>query len=56
MHLYSNQKLWINDFYFYIDNILIFIKTEIIINVIQNNTKIIFKMKNFDSINKILDI
>ena len=40
----------------YVNDILIFIKIEIIIIVIKNDIKIIFKMKNFDSINKILDI
>ena len=41
---------------FYIDNIFIFIIIEILINIIKNNIKTFFKMKNFDSIDKILDI
>ena len=41
---------------FYIDNIFIFIIIEILINIIKNDIKIFFKMKNFDLINKILDI
>ena len=41
---------------FYVDDSFIFIKIEVIMNVIKNNIKIIFKIKNFGSINKILDI
>ena len=41
---------------FYINNILIFIIIEILINIIKNDIKIFFKMKNFDLIDKIFDI
>ena len=41
---------------FYIDDIFIFIIIEILINIIKNDIKIFFKMKDFGSINKILDI
>ena len=41
---------------FYINNIFIFIIIEVLINIIKNDIKIFFKMKNFDSINKIFDI
>ena len=41
---------------FYINDIFIFIIIEILINLIKNDIKIFFKMKNFDLINKILDI
>ena len=41
---------------FYIDDIFIFIIIEILINIIKNDIKTIFKMKDFDLINKILDI
>ena len=40
----------------YIDDILIFIIIKILINIIKNNIKIFFKVKNFDLIDKILDI
>ena len=41
---------------FYIDDILIFIMIEILINIIKNDIKTFFKVKDFDSIDKILDI
>ena len=41
---------------FYVDDIFIFIMIEILINIIKNDIKTFFKIKNFDSINKILDI
>ena len=41
---------------FYIDDIFIFIIIEILINIIKNDIKTFFKMKNFDSIDKIFDI
>ena len=41
---------------FYIDDILIFIIIETLINIIKNDIKIFFKVKDFDSINKIFDI
>ena len=41
---------------FYIDDIFIFIIIEILINIIKNDIKIFFKMKDFDSIDKIFDI
>ena len=40
----------------YVDDILIFIIIEILINIIKNNIKIFFKMKDFDLIDKIFDI
>ena len=61
--IFSNKYIYIyiKDFEviivgFYVDDIFIFIKIEIIINVIKNDIKIVFKMKNFGLINKILDI
>ena len=41
---------------FYVDDILIFIIIEILINIIKNNIKTFFKIKDFDSIDKIFDI
>ena len=41
---------------FYIDDIFIFTIIEILINIIKNNIKIFFKMKDFDLIDKIFDI
>ena len=41
---------------FYINNIFIFIIIEILINIIKNDIKTFFKMKDFDLINKIFDI
>ena len=41
---------------FYIDDIFIFIIIEILINIIKNDIKTFFKMKNFDLIDKIFDI
>ena len=41
---------------FYIDDIFIFTIIEILINIIKNDIKTFFKMKDFDLINKILDI
>ena len=41
---------------FYINNIFIFIIIEILINIIKNDIKIFFKMKDFDLIDKIIDI
>ena len=41
---------------FYINDNFIFIIIEILINIIKNDIKIFFKMKNFDSIDKIFDI
>ena len=40
---------------FYIDNIFIFIIIEILINIIKNDIKTFFKMKDFDLIDKIFD-
>ena len=41
---------------FYVDDIFIFIIIETLINIIKNDVKTFFKMKNSDSIDKILDI
>ena len=41
---------------FYINNIFIFIIIETLINIIKNEIKIFFKIKDFNSIDKILDI
>ena len=41
---------------FYVDDIFIFIMIEILINIIKNDIKISFKMKDFDLIDKIFDI
>ena len=41
---------------FYVDDILIFIIIEILINIIKNDIKAFFKMKDFDLINKIFNI
>ena len=41
---------------FYIDDIFIFIIIEILINIIKNDIKTFFKVKNFDLIDKIFDI
>ena len=41
---------------FYINDILIFIIIEILMNIIKNDIKIFFKMKDFDLIDKIFDI
>ena len=41
---------------FYIDDIFIFIIIEILVNIIKNDIKTFFKIKNFDLIDKILDI
>ena len=41
---------------FYIDDIFIFIIIEILINIIKNDIKTFFKMKDFGSIDKICDI
>ena len=41
---------------FYINDIFIFIIIEILINIIKNDIKTFFKMKNFNSIDKIFDI
>ena len=41
---------------FYINNIFIFIIIEVLINIIKNNIKTFFKMKDFDLIDKIFDI
>ena len=41
---------------FYINDIFIFIIIEILINIIKNDIKKSFKMKNFDLIDKIFDI
>ena len=40
----------------YIDDIFIFIIIEILINIIKNDIKTFFKIKNFDLIDKIFDI
>ena len=50
----TNLKLTIVAFY--INDIFIFIIIEILINIIKNDIKTFFKMKNFDLIDKILDI
>ena len=49
-----NSKLTIVAFY--VDDILIFIMIETLMNIIKNDIKAFFKVKNSDSINKILDI
>ena len=49
-----NLKLIIVDFY--VDDIFIFIIIETLINIIKNDIKTFFKVKNFDLIDKILDI
>ena len=49
-----NSKLII--IVFYIDDIFIFIIIETLINIIKNDIKTFFKMKDFDLIDKILDI
>ena len=61
--IFSNKCIYIRIINFeliiivlYVDDILIFIKIEVIIIVIKNDIKTVFKIKNFDSINKILDI
>ena len=41
---------------FYVDDILIFIMIETLINIIKNNIKTFFKVKDFDLIDKIFDI
>ena len=41
---------------FYVNDILIFIMIEILINIIKNDIKTFFKVKDFDSIDKIFDI
>ena len=41
---------------FYINDIFIFIIIKTLINIIINNIKIFFKMKDFDLIKKIFDI
>ena len=41
---------------FYVDDIFIFIIIEILINIIKNDIKIFFKIKNFDLIDKIFNI
>ena len=41
---------------FYNNNIFIFIIIEILINIIKNNIKTFFKIKDFDLIDKIFDI
>ena len=41
---------------FYVDDIFIFIIIKILINIIKNDIKAFFKMKNFDLIDKIFDI
>ena len=41
---------------FYIDDIFIFIMIETLINIIKNDIKTFFKVKDFDSIDKIFDI
>ena len=41
---------------FYIDDIFIFIIIETLINIIKNDIKTFFKVKDFDSIDKIFDI
>ena len=41
---------------FYVDDILIFIIIEILINIIKNDIKTFFKMKDFGLIDKIFDI
>ena len=41
---------------FYINDIFIFIIIETLINIIKNDIKTFFKVKNFDSIDKIFDI
>ena len=41
---------------FYIDDIFIFIMIKTLINIIKNDIKIFFKIKNFDLIDKIFDI
>ena len=41
---------------FYIDDTFIFIIIEILINIIKNDIKTFFKIKNFGSIDKIFDI
>ena len=41
---------------FYINDILIFIIIETLINIIKNDIKIFFKMKDFGSVDKIFNI
>ena len=41
---------------FYVNDILIFIIIEILINIIKNDIKTFFKVKNFDLIDKIFGI
>ena len=41
---------------FYVDDILIFIMIEVLMNIIKNDIKAFFKVKDFDSIDKIFDI
>ena len=41
---------------FYIDDIFIFIIIEILINIIKNDIKTFFKIKDFGLIDKIFDI
>ena len=40
----------------YIDNILIFIKLKLLINIIKEGIKVIFKIKNIDELKRILNI
>ena len=49
-----NSKLTIVAFY--VDDIFIFIMIETLINIIKNDIKTFFKVKNSDPIDKILDI
>ena len=40
----------------YIDNILIFIKLKLLINIIKKGIKAIFKIKNINELKRILNI
>ena len=40
----------------YVDNILIFIKSQLLMNEIKRDIKEAFKMKNFGLVKRILDI